>query len=84
MNEHAETLVAKEERHVRCAEELVEHQREVIAKFEALGDAEEVRVARSVLMTLEKSLELAREGLRLAQQKRNPIEQHTHVQDTLV
>lgn len=58
-----ETTVEQAERHVREGEAHVARQKKVIADFEAFDNEQEVKVARGILKTLERSLELAREVL---------------------
>lgn len=64
----AESALAQAERHVREGEERVAHQKTILT--ELIRDKQDVAAekARTVLMTLETTLELAREHLRLEQE----------------
>jgi hypothetical protein len=69
MRQFDEDDLRRAQRHVREAERQVARQNIVILRFEAVGDAEEVRLAREYLVMCEKRLDRAREAL-CRQQKR--------------
>ncbi|WP_149539370.1 hypothetical protein [Siccirubricoccus phaeus] len=66
-----EDALAQSERHVREAEGHVAHQLRVIAELDRDNHPRAAALAREVLGTLQRSLELAREHLRLEQEARD-------------
>jgi len=58
-------ILARAERHVQESAELVARQMTIIEGLEKAGQSQKVEQARMVLGTLERSLELARDHLRI-------------------
>jgi hypothetical protein len=65
-----EDALVRAERHVRQAEEHVAHQAAILEELVRNGHQRAVPRAREVLATLQRSLELAREHLRLEREAR--------------
>ena len=66
----SEDALTQAERHVREAEGRVAHLRAIIEELDRDGHPEAAARARAVLATLRRSLELARERLRLEREAR--------------
>jgi hypothetical protein len=67
-----EDSLAKADRHVREAEEHVAHQLAIIERLERDQHADAAAMAREVLVTLRRSLALAREHARMERKMRAP------------
>ncbi|MBX6745165.1 MAG: hypothetical protein IRY87_24285 [Acetobacteraceae bacterium] len=66
-----EDALAQAERHVREAEGHIAHQLRIIEELDRDDHPRAAAMAREVLRTLQRSLELAREHLRLEQEARD-------------
>jgi len=64
MRQFLENNLQRAERHVREAERHFERQRMVVRRFELIGNADEIRLARQRLLECEKTIQEARESLR--------------------
>jgi len=61
----AQSSCGRAERHLQEAQDLLAEQQALVVRLEHAGRAREAQEARAILATIERSLELAREELRL-------------------